>query len=551
MKDLKLIVLAALFVAALLNPANAQTWNSNAGGYNGGYGQVYQTFGLAQATLNMQQTTQMQIQKLMMQQAMEKKWGKSAVKQAQQNTGSTPQRNSAGNYAKFTPSTQTNNFKIVADTLGSTPEERSGLVALFTETKRGFESEAAKKGMKNNIAAAMTFLIATTVTVYRDAPEPTDAATENLFLALNMMFDEMPEMAAVPNKDKQFLYDTYISFSGLTLAGYMQAKESNDAVMLKQFQQVAGSLLREIVKIDPDSVRFEGETFKVETPKSAAQTQTVENTEVRNASASHSFVKRTTNFDDGWVASPTEDYVSLQKGQTEVRLFYVRNEWDKYPNTVQHEDQYWNKAVTPYFNVSNARRWSGGVTYPPIYFAQADAVDKQTGKRYFVAMKIVFNGGGRVIVAITPNQKTFEQQFPHPNDMDKMLGYNKFGVSAGDLVGTWLSGTGGGGLDFYNPAGNYIGSNSLSQDNEFIFRSGGTYQHTYRSANLNPGSNQFAKLQYNGKFSVVNDWEIAATNHYQGTTARFYSQIEAVRGGYILVLTDKRNDLKYILFQKR
>ena len=265
----------------------------------------------------------------------------------------------AKNYASFTPSAQTNNLKIIADTLGTTNEEKAGLKLLFAETKKGFEAEAAKKGMKNNIAAAMTFLIATTVTVYHDAPEPSDEATENLFFALNAMFDEMPEMAGVPNKDKQFLYDTYISFSGLTLAGYMQSKEANDKATLKQFQQVAGSLLQEILKIDPNTVSFEGNTLKLEPQKAFQQPSKQENTIPRTVSGSHTFVKQTTNFNDGWVASPTEDYVKLQKNGTEIRLFYVRNEWDNYPNTVQHEAQYWSKAVTPYFNVSNARQMVG------------------------------------------------------------------------------------------------------------------------------------------------------------------------------------------------
>lgn len=272
-----LLILATLFVLVSFS-INAQTWNSNAGGYNGGYGQVYQTFGLAQATINMQNTTQMQIQKLMMQAAMEKKWGKEAVRKAQQNANSSGRSTVADNrttspkttpapapknYAKFTPALSANNLKIIADTIGTTDEEKTLLKQIFSETKKGFEAEAAKKGMKNNVAAAMTFLIASTVTVYHDAPEPTDEATEILFSALNQMFDEMPEMASVPNKDKQFLYDTYVSFSGLALVGYMQAKENKDDEMLKQYQTIAGALLREVLKMNPDKIRFEGNTVKI------------------------------------------------------------------------------------------------------------------------------------------------------------------------------------------------------------------------------------------------------------------------------------------------
>lgn len=59
----------------------------------------------------------------------------------------------------------------------------------------------------------MTFFIATTVTIYNDAPEPTEEAQEkNLFQAISAMYDETPGIASVPNKDKEFLYDTYASF---------------------------------------------------------------------------------------------------------------------------------------------------------------------------------------------------------------------------------------------------------------------------------------------------------------------------------------------------
>lgn len=273
----KLLIFAMFFVLAGFSVNKAQTWNSNAGGYNGGYGQVYQSFGLAQATIQMQQTTQMQIQKLMMQQAMEKKWGKEAVAKAQQKTGSSnsgstqnskssqPVTTKAAplkNYAYFQPIEQNNNLQLIADTIGTNAQEKDLLKQIFAATKNGFNEEVKFTGRKYNLAASMTFFIASTLTVYHDAAEPSDEATENLFNALSQMIDETPEMVNVPNKDKQFLHDTFISFSGLVLAGYMEAKQSNDKNSLKVYQQLAGGLLFEILKINPDKVKFEGNTLK-------------------------------------------------------------------------------------------------------------------------------------------------------------------------------------------------------------------------------------------------------------------------------------------------
>ena len=68
---------------AAASGAAAQTYNSYSGGYNTGYGTVYGSFGLAMATQNIYNTTQMQIQKLAMRQAMINKWGKAAVEKAE------------------------------------------------------------------------------------------------------------------------------------------------------------------------------------------------------------------------------------------------------------------------------------------------------------------------------------------------------------------------------------------------------------------------------------------------------------------------------------
>lgn len=447
-------------------------------------------------------------------------------------------------HAVFTPSVS-NNLKIIADEMGKTAEEKAMFLQLFTETKKGYETQAT--GKKNNLAGAMTFLLATAVMVYQQSPEPSDQATERLFNGLNSMFDEITDMASVSSKDKQFLYDLYISYGGLILASYQEAVASKNKQTIDAIRVLAGSTLLDLFKINPNEIYFEGDSLRMKSNsnESANTTQTSQPT-----SRSHNFAKQTTKFDDGWVATALNDYVQLQRNGAEIRLFYVNKQWDDSRlNTVEPNDHFWAKTVAPYFNVSNVQKWSG-VEYPVIYFQQADVVDKQTGKRYFLAMKIVFQGGANVITAIYPNRAAYERDFKHPNSLDPMLNANRFAVTAQDLVGTWASGASGGGFDYYGVAGTYIGSSSLSQDNEFVFNANGSYQHTYKSANLNMGSSQFARIDYKGRFSA-SDWEIAATNHYNGTTAKFATQIVAVRNGYLLVMTDKRNNLNYTLFKKK
>lgn len=521
---LTLILLVFLIVVSF-GVANAQTDK------NGGYGGVLKKSGLAQSTINMQNGIADQVKELMSQ------------KDSEQTTA---KKTGSKNYAVFKPS-QLDNLKIIADELGKNAEEKALYLQLFTETKKGFEAEVASKGMKNNIAAAMTFLMATTVMVYNEAPEPSDEATEKLFNGLNTIIDETPGMANVPNKDKQFLYDAYISFGGLTLAFYSEGKDTKDKDLVKVARVMAGSLLLELFKINPNTIHFEGNSLRMKSESgenSPAQTP-------RTTSKSHNFTKSTTNFDDGWVGTPQTEFVSLKRNGVEVRLFYANSEWENsIPSTTQYDDFYWEKTVTPYFNVGNLAKWSDAGFFMEKAI-QADAVDKQTGKRCFVTLWFVGQGGNRgVTVVVAPNRNDFQREFPNLKNISNLNNANRFAVTAQDIVGTWLSGTGGGGLDYYTPDGKFIVSNTLSQDDEFIFNANGTYQHIYKSANLNMGSNQFAKLQYQGKFSVT-DWELTATNHYQGKTARFTGQLVAVRGGYLLVLTDSRNDKKYTLVKKR
>lgn len=259
--------------------------------------------------------------------------------------------------------------------------------------------------------------------------------------------------------------------------------------------------------------------------------------------------KYNTNFDDGWHATAGADYVQVTKAGTEVRLHYT--DWaldDARPNTVDAPEYYWGKYVTPYFNVANPQKWEG-VQYPVIYFMEGSATEKKTGKACYVAIKIVYSGGAKPIVIIAPNQSVYQQQFPHPNDADRMLNYNKFAVTANDIVGKW-SGSGGGGVDYHNAYdGRYITSHTLSTSDEFTFNSNGTYTSTYRSANINGGNAQFGGQDFKGTYSVT-DWQVTATNRLGGKTTNFFAQLIAVKGGYLLRLIDSDySPLTYTLFR--
>jgi hypothetical protein len=311
----------------------------------------------------------------------------------------------------------------------------------------------------------------------------------------------------------------------------------------KKFIPAAQEFIASVVPDDEKFVRSSGNNNQ--------PLQNIHTGSNTNASASSSITKSTTNFDDGWTASITNDYVKLSKAATELRLHYIDKALDDArPNTIDAPEYYWSKYVEPYFTVSNLQKWSG-VQYPVIYHLQADAVDKETGKQCFVAIKIVYNGGARPIVVIAPDQNSYQQQFPHPNDIDPMLNANRFALTASDIAGTWKGG-GGGGVEYYNAySGTYAGMTAVSSTDEFTFNSNGTYSSTYRSASMNNSGTQFGGQDFKGNATVA-DWSITLTNRYGGKTTAYNAQLIAVRNGYLLSMADATNpSMNYTLYKTK
>lgn len=253
-------------------PTAAQTYNSNAGGWNTGYGTVYGSFGYAMATQNIYNTVQMQIQRLTMRQAMINKWGLAAVEKAERDARagktSSPSNSSSGpvvqspppipkNYGRFTPDASVNTGKIIADALGETPEEKQLYTQIYSATKTAFEIQAASKGWKNNVAGAFTFFIVGNASIYHDGGEPTDETVAALYWAVNQSLDEIPEFGKMPNRDKQGFYNTLIAFTGIPLATYTEGKQSGDEATVKVARQLAGEMIKLVLKTDPELVKFE------------------------------------------------------------------------------------------------------------------------------------------------------------------------------------------------------------------------------------------------------------------------------------------------------
>lgn len=259
--------LALSLVLASL-PAAAQTWNSNAGGWNTGYGTVYGSFGVAMATQGMYNTMQLNLQRATMRQAMINKFGRAAVEKAEAEakrgqpstapqglTVSAPPP-AAKNVGAFKPSKTSTVAAQVSEALGSTADEKAAVAMLFTETKKAFEAQPETATWRNNVAGALAFFIIGNATIATGADEPSDATSQALFTAINQTLDASPDFAKASAKDKQQLYELLIGFTGLQLAIYTEGKERGDEAQVKRARELSANLLQLVLKVDAAQVKL-------------------------------------------------------------------------------------------------------------------------------------------------------------------------------------------------------------------------------------------------------------------------------------------------------
>ncbi len=156
----------------------------------------------------------------------------------------------------FRPAANIEVDQALATAFASTPAEKQGLIELFAQVKQAYETEVAKEGKSNNLAAAMTFFIASNVTAYHRTPIPSDAATEELFVSLRDIMSGTPEIAKLTNAEKQQMHDWLVYMGGFVLAGYMDAQQNNNREGLNNFREIASASTKIVLGIDISTVKF-------------------------------------------------------------------------------------------------------------------------------------------------------------------------------------------------------------------------------------------------------------------------------------------------------
>ncbi len=256
--------------------------------------------------------------------------------------------------------------------------------------------------------------------------------------------------------------------------------------------------------------------------------------------SNHGISVATTNFDDGWVANPYDDYVKITKGAITVLLHYAIELDDNLRNTGSVEGALFDRLMQPRYVVSNLRKYdNNGPCYFCIYFYEADVVEKSTGRKYYAGFRVLIESGmARCIEILAPSAQEFQKEFPNQEKIAGMLGYNKFAVTLADLVGTWEE-TSGAAANMYNVVtGAYAGMATASSTDTFTFNADGTYSSRHVGAHGTVGDMKVYDEKYQGKITLTH-WDITMTNRWQGKTEQWWAQFEAVRGGKVLHLADK------------
>lgn len=263
-----------------------------------------------------------------------------------------------------------------------------------------------------------------------------------------------------------------------------------------------------------------------------------------------------TNFDDGWTSIETTDWVEVSKPGIKILIHYPNQKVDEY-TSVKLDGDYraWNTLVAPrYMNISNFLE-RGIQDYQSITFLTADAMDASGKQVHVVLFKKSYDTGiGRYMEIVADDKQTFEREFgsnyinrsdwsymDQIKSWDKLAAMqwrNKFAIGANDLNGKWSSSSYASLSYYYVNGGGFAGATATSIADEFVFTGNGTYQSDHAGASGVVGNQKFSRQQYKGN-ATVTDWTITLTNRFQNQTETYNSYFEAVRGGRLLIMTDR------------
>ena len=255
-----------------------------------------------------------------------------------------------------------------------------------------------------------------------------------------------------------------------------------------------------------------------------------------------------TRFDDGWTSTAQEDWVHVAKGSVRVLIHHPNKQADAYNSVVMDGlKNAWNVLVAPRYSTARNFEFKPITGWQAIEFAEADVVEKTTGKAVHVVLfKMNYSSGaGRYLEFITPSKSQFEQEFgPYHattsgwERIESMTNYNKFGIAAADLKGKWTNDFSGS-LSYVSAStGAAAGTDTHASVENFVFGPGNTYKWDIGVASGLVGSIKFQSRRSSGRFSVPGIWQ-ATFSDIEGKPRTFSAYFSCVKGARVLWLDGK------------
>lgn len=259
------------------------------------------------------------------------------------------------------------------------------------------------------------------------------------------------------------------------------------------------------------------------------------------------FTFTTTNFDDGWVATEQADWVLAAKGNLKVLIHYPDKLADAYNSVLMDGlKNAWNVLVAPRYSSAANFEFKPISSWESIEFAEADMVEKASGKIVHVVLfkKNSGDGSGKYMEFISPDKRTFEQEFGayHQSTsgwekMENMATYNKFAVAPADLSGKWTSDFSGA-IQYVNAyTGFDAGMNTNASAENFYFGPGNAYKWDLAVANGMVGNIKFQSVNSNGMFSMPNNWQVKFSD-MEGKPRTYNVYFSCIKGLRVLWLQD-------------
>ena len=143
---------------------------------------------------------------------------------------------------------------------GATTEQRQGLI-FACDTYLG---EYEKVGRRNNVATALTYLLAAGLFVIQDGEELEDKVQDRVVRQLNDLLGAALAFTRLSAQDRQMLYESAVIAGGFTMSFYAAALQSGDSDQVLRAKALAQSLVSQMfgrpmesIHVTSDGVAFD------------------------------------------------------------------------------------------------------------------------------------------------------------------------------------------------------------------------------------------------------------------------------------------------------